>query len=107
MSFSLKGKLIFSFHSGFIFSRNSLADCSHKKVAIVILSSCHYFGGKRIVGNGKIVTRDHTVGQFQRVEISGAMDVYIKQDSTQQPVKVVTDENPQDLIEIKEEKCLL
>jgi len=75
--------------------------------AVLIFSSCHYLGGKRVNGNGNIVTRDHTVGQFQRVEVSGAMDVYIKQDSSQQPVKVETDENLQDLIEIKESNGVL
>lgn len=75
--------------------------------AIVILSSCHYFGGRRINGNGNIVTRDHTVGPFQRVEVSGAMDVYVKQDSTQQPVKVETDENLQELVEIREDNGVL
>lgn len=75
--------------------------------AVLILSSCHYLGGKRVNGNGNIVTRDHTVGQFQRVEVSGAMDVYVKQDSTQQPVKVETDENLQDLIEIRESNGVL
>ena len=75
--------------------------------AIFIFSSCHYFGGKRINGNGNIVTRDHTVGPFQRVEVSGAMDVYVKQDSNQQPVKVETDENLQDLIEIREDNGVL
>ena len=69
---------------------------------MLIFSSCHYLGGKRVNGNGNIVTRDHTVGQFQRVEVSGAMDVYVMQNSSQQPVKVETDENLQDLIEISE-----
>jgi len=69
-------------------------------LSVLVFSSCHYFGGKRVVGNGQIVTRDHNVGSFQRVEVGGAIEVYIKQDSSQQPVKVETDENLQDLIEI-------
>jgi hypothetical protein len=75
--------------------------------AVLIFSSCHYLGGKRVNGNGNITTRDHTVGQFQRVEVSGAMQVYIKQDSIQQPVKVETDENLQDLVEIRESNGVL
>ena len=74
---------------------------------VFIFSSCHYLGGKRVHGNGNIVSRDHTVGQFQRVEVSGAMDVYLRQDSTQQPVKVETDQNLQDLIEIRESNGVL
>jgi len=76
-------------------------------LTVIIFSSCHYLGGKRVHGNGNIVTRDHTVGQFQRVDVSGAIDVYIKQDSSQQPVKVETDENLQDLIEIRESNGVL
>jgi hypothetical protein len=75
--------------------------------AVLIFSSCHYLGGKHINGNGNITTRDHTVGPFQRVEVSGAMDVYVKQDSSQQTVKVETDENLQDLIEIRESNGVL
>ncbi|MEP7376331.1 MAG: head GIN domain-containing protein [Chitinophagaceae bacterium] len=76
-------------------------------LALFTFSSCHYFGGKRIGGNGNVITRDHSVGSFQRVEVSGALDVYLKQDSTQQPVKVETDENLQDLIEVRESNGVL
>ena len=75
--------------------------------AVLIFSSCRYLGGKRVGGNGHIVTRDHTVGQFQRVDVSGAIDVYVKQDSSQQPVRVETDENLQDLVEIRESNGVL
>jgi len=76
-------------------------------LSVIVLSSCHYFGGKHVDGNGNIVTRDHTVGPFQRVEVGGAMHVYVKQDSSQGPVKVETDENLQDLIEIRETNGVL
>ena len=71
-------------------------------IAIIILSSCSYIGGKRVSGNGNIVTREHTVGSFHNVDVSGALSVYVKMDSAQQPVKVETDENLQELIEITE-----
>ncbi len=76
-------------------------------VALFVFSSCHYFGGKRIRGNGNVVTRDRSVGSFQRIEVSGALEVYLKQDSSQQPVKVETDENLQELIEVSESNGVL
>ena len=39
--------------------------------------------------------------------VSGAIHVYVKQDSSQQPVKVETDENLQDLVEIYESNGVL
>src|SRR4030095_11305573 len=73
----------------------------------LILSSCSYFGGKRVRGNGNITTREHRTGAFHSVEVSGAIHVYVKQDSSTQPVKVETDENLQDLVEITESNGVL
>jgi hypothetical protein len=73
----------------------------------LILSSCNYFGGKRIRGNGNITTREHRTGAFHSVDVSGAIHVYVKQDSVMQPVKVETDENLQDLVEITESNGVL
>jgi len=73
----------------------------------LILSSCNYFGGKRVRGNGNITTREHRTGAFHSVEVSGAIHVYVKQDSAMQPVKVETDENLQDLVEITESNGVL
>jgi len=72
-----------------------------------IFSSCHYLGGKRVRGNGNITTKEHRTGQFHSVEVSGAIHVYVKQDSVMQPVKVETDENLQDLVEIFESNGVL
>ena len=44
---------------------------------------------------------------FHSVEVSGAIHVYVKQDSVMQPVKVETDENLQDLVEIVESNGVL
>lgn len=73
----------------------------------LLLSSCSYFGGKRIRGNGNITTREHRTGAFHSVEVSGAIHVYVKQDSSMQPIKVETDENLQDLVEITESNGVL
>lgn len=74
---------------------------------ILIFSSCSYVGGKRINGNGNIVVQDRSTGKFNSVDVSGAINVYLKQDSVKQAVKVETDENLQELVEIYEENGVL
>lgn len=74
---------------------------------IFIFSSCNYVGGKRINGDGNIVSQDRTTGKFNSVHVSGAIDVYLKQDSAQQAIKVETDANLQELVEIYEENGVL
>ncbi len=71
-----------------------------------VVSSCNIFG-KRVNGNGNITTKEHRTGDFHSVEVSGAIHVYVKQDSAMQPVKVETDENLQDLVEIYESNGVL
>lgn len=56
------------------------------------LTSCHYINGKRIRGNGTIKTESRTPGTFNGIHVSGAIDVYVKQDSVSS-VRVETDEN--------------
>jgi hypothetical protein len=73
----------------------------------LIFSSCRFVGGKRIHGNGNVVTQDRSAGKFNSVDISGAIDVYLKQDSAHQAIKVETDENLQELVEIHEENGVL
>jgi hypothetical protein len=73
----------------------------------LLFSSCRYIGGKRVRGNGNIVTQERSVSGFNQVEVSGAIDVYVKQDSAQPQVKVETDENLQELVEISERNGVL
>jgi hypothetical protein len=58
----------------------------------MIFISCGYIGGKRIRGNGNIKTESRTTGQFSSVDVSGNIDVYVRQDSVAS-VKIETDEN--------------
>ena len=74
--------------------------------AILVLSSCHYIGGKRIRGNGNNVTQSRNAGKFNSIDVSGAIDVIVKQDSTQS-VKVETDENLQEYVEVYESNGVL
>lgn len=61
-------------------------------LSIVIFSSCGFFGGKRIKGNGVIKTETRSAGTFTGIDVSGAADVYVKQDSAYS-VRVEADEN--------------
>jgi hypothetical protein len=65
----------------------------------VILTSCHYFMGERVSGNGHIVAQQRSTGSFDGVEASGQVVVHVRQDASPS-VKIETDENLQDLIEV-------
>ena len=68
-------------------------------IGLFVFSSCQIFGGKRVNGNGNVVTRDKTVGQFNSIEVSGAVAVHIRQDANPS-VRVETDENLFEYLEI-------
>ena len=67
----------------------------------LVMTSCEYMGGKRTSGNGNIITEERSVGEFDRVEVHGAIDVYVSQGSTA-PVKVEADENLMKYIIVEE-----
>lgn len=75
-------------------------------LTILLFVSCNYVGGNRVKGNGNIVTQDRSVSRFDVVDVSGAIRVYVKQDSTQS-VRVETDANLQELVEIREQGGVL
>lgn len=58
----------------------------------ILMSSCRYFGGEWVSGNGKIVNRQKDVGTFSNVEVHGSVDVQVRQDSANL-VRIETDEN--------------
>ncbi len=60
--------------------------------ALFVLTSCRYFGGEQINGNGNIVTAQRNVGSFNSIEAGGAFEVRIRQDAGH-TVRVETDEN--------------
>jgi Putative auto-transporter adhesin, head GIN domain len=68
----------------------------------VILTSCHYFGGRRIQGNGHVTTQVRSVSDFNGIDVSGGIDVYVTQDSAFS-VKVEIDDNLQEFIEVYKE----
>jgi hypothetical protein len=61
-------------------------------VSAFLLSSCHYFMGERISGNGHITSQQKNVGSFNSVDVSGQVVVHVRQDASSS-VKIETDEN--------------
>jgi len=68
-------------------------------VITLIVPSCRYGFGKRVSGNGTIHTEEHTVTDFKNVHVSGGMDVFLTQGDAK-PVKIETDENLMQYIEV-------
>ncbi|MBO9682844.1 MAG: DUF2807 domain-containing protein [Flavisolibacter sp.] len=68
-------------------------------ISTAIFSSCHYFMGERIYGDGHVATRDANVGSFSSVDVSGALEAHISQ-GTGNLVKIETDQNLLDLVEV-------
>jgi len=64
----------------------------------ILTASCHYIDGKRISGNGNVTTTTRSTQSFTDIEVHGAIDVVIKQDSSSSSVKVEADQNLQDII---------
>jgi len=63
-------------------------------LALVIFSSCWNIFGKKVRGNGTVITSnlDMSNMSYRSIDVSGSMDVYVKQDSVSS-VKIETDEN--------------
>ncbi len=66
--------------------------------ALVVCSSCREIFAKRLRGNGNITTQTRSAGQFTGVDVSGSIDVHVKQDSNAS-IKVEADDNLQQYIE--------
>ncbi|MFI5129048.1 MAG: head GIN domain-containing protein [Chitinophagales bacterium] len=78
-----------------------LALCS-----LVIFSSCDFIHGKRVRGSGNVIMQSRNVSDFTGVSISGAMHLYLKQE-TSSSVKIETDDNLQQYIMITVENGVL
>lgn len=75
-------------------------------VILVIASGCRDILGRRIRGNGHVETESRLVSSFNGVDVSGAIDVYVRQDSMNS-VKVEADENLLEYIEVHNENSTL
>ena len=67
----------------------------------LVLSSCRYFMGKRVRGNGVVKTEERSVTAFKNVEVGGAFKVYVSQGALK-PVRIEADENLLQYIEIEQ-----
>ncbi|MBS1660024.1 MAG: DUF2807 domain-containing protein [Bacteroidetes bacterium] len=70
------------------------------------ITSCHNILGKRVRGNGNIVTENRTVSDFKNVEVSGAAKVFVSQ-GDQPTVKVKGDDNLLQYIEVHQDGDLV
>lgn len=66
--------------------------------AALLLSSCRFFGGERIYGDGRIVSEMINTGSFKSLDISGVMKVFVSQGA--ESVKMETDRNIMEYVEI-------
>ena len=67
-------------------------------LGIMVFFSCRFIGGKRVRGNGNLVTQERTISGFEGVENYGSFDVTVVPSSTSS-VKVEAEENLQQYIE--------
>jgi hypothetical protein len=75
-------------------------------IILITASGCRQVFGKRIRGNGESKTETRSVSGFHSIDVSGAIDVYVKQDSAR-GVKVETDGNLLEYIVTREENGVL
>lgn len=74
-------------------------------ISIMILSSC-WFMGPSVKGNGNVTEETRTVKEFDQIEVSRGMNVYITQ-GTPAKVVVIADNNLHEVIETKVEDGVL
>jgi len=73
---------------------------------IFTLSSCHGWFGHHIRGNGNVTTENRSVDGFDGIDVSGALDVYVTQDSSE-AIKIETDANLHEYIITRVENGVL
>ena len=65
----------------------------------MLITSCRGIFGKKVNGDGNIKTESRSAGRFDNVDVSGSIDLYVKQDSAS-GVKVEADQNLMEYIEV-------
>jgi hypothetical protein len=68
-------------------------------LSLFAFSSCRYFGGERISGDGHIVSQQRNAGSFHSVDVSGGIKVHVRQDAASS-VKVEADQNLMQYIDV-------
>ena len=71
-------------------------------IILVFASGCREMAGERVKGSGHVITENRSTSDFNSIDVSGAIDVYVKQDSATS-VKVEADDNILEYIEVHTE----
>ena len=71
-------------------------------VIFVFASGCREIAGERVRGSGHVITENRSTSEFNSIDVSGAIDVYVRQDSAAS-VKVEADDNILEYIEVHTE----
>lgn len=69
---------------------------------ILAFGACKFAGGKRVTGNGKVITQQRNITGFNAVEVHGSMNVYVSQ-GADYAVRVEAEENLMDYIVIEKD----
>lgn len=69
---------------------------------VLLFTSCRGLFGKKILGDGNIKTETRSVGDFDGVEVSGAIDLYVKQDGARS-LRIESDANLLSYLEVSNE----
>lgn len=67
----------------------------------IFYSTRSFLFGTNLIANGKVVTETHTVGDFTKLRLNGVFKTVISQDGGPAWVKVETDQNLQQTVEMK------
>lgn len=68
-------------------------------IILLTASGCREMFGKRVRGNGHITTETRSSSSFHSVDVSGAIDIYVRYDSVSS-IKVEADENLHEYIDV-------
>lgn len=68
-------------------------------VLVLALSSCHFYPGERVAGNGHINSQQRNVGSFDGIDAAGQVKVHVMQNASPS-VKIETDENLQQYLDV-------
>src|SRR5687767_2816207 len=69
-----------------------MRNASFLLLLLVLFSSCHFMGGRRVRGNGNSRTETRAVGSFTSIRVLGGMDVELRS-GTSADVRIEADEN--------------
>ena len=75
-------------------------------IILVFASGCRQMASRRERGSGNIQSQTRSVSGFNSVDVSGAIDIYVKQDPVSS-VKVEADDNIQQYVEVHTEGSTL